>query len=213
MCFSAEADIVAGVVVGAIGLDAVRHVTQRREMLLASLPLVFATHSLIEAFVWWGLEDQVPHSVGRLAIWFYLGIAFVLLPIMVPAAVTVREPAEVRRYMAIFVVLGCVVAVILAYALARGPVIAAIDSYNIDYTVNLSYGGFVVALYVLVTCGPLLLSRDRYINLFGLASLVAVGVLIWIDQTALISLWCFWAALTSVVIAVHVRHRVGQAPN
>ena len=64
MCFSAEADLVAGVVVTAIGIDAIQRVHSRKEVPLAALPLLFGVHTLIEAFVWWGLEGKVP------AAWF-----------------------------------------------------------------------------------------------------------------------------------------------
>ena len=41
---------------------------------------------------------------------------------------------------------------------------------------------------------------------FGFASLVAAGVLLWFDKSAFVSLWCAWAAITSVAICVHLRH-------
>ena len=47
-------------------------------------------------------------------------------------------------------------------------------------------------------------------------NLAAVGVLAWLDQVAFISLWCAWAALTSVAIAVHLRrpdHAADDAPS
>ena len=40
-------------------------------------------HQLDEAFVWWGLDGHVPHTVGRVALWIYLVIAFVVLPAFV----------------------------------------------------------------------------------------------------------------------------------
>ena len=46
MCYSPEADVVAGLMVGAIGIDAVRHVDDRRYLPLAAVPLVLAAFSL-----------------------------------------------------------------------------------------------------------------------------------------------------------------------
>jgi Family of unknown function (DUF6629) len=41
MCFSAQADLVGGVVITVIGVDAVRHVRHRRELIaLAPIPLL-----------------------------------------------------------------------------------------------------------------------------------------------------------------------------
>jgi uncharacterized protein DUF6629 len=65
----------AGVIIGAIGLDGIRHVRRRAELALAALPLILAGHQFVEAFVWWGLEDHVPQPLGRFAVWLYLAVA------------------------------------------------------------------------------------------------------------------------------------------
>ncbi len=91
MCFSAEADVVLGIAVGGIGIDAVRHVTDRRQLPLASLPLLFATHQLIEAFVWWGFDGTVGAGLADAAAHAYLLIAFVL-PVVVPLSLVPLEP-------------------------------------------------------------------------------------------------------------------------
>ena len=57
MCFSAQADLVGGIVVGAIGVDACRHLRGRNDhLMLAGLPLLLGAHQLDEAFVWWGIH-------------------------------------------------------------------------------------------------------------------------------------------------------------
>lgn len=205
MCFSAEADLVTGVVISAVGIDACRHVRRPAERLLAAIPLVLGAHQLTEAFVWWGLEGQVGHGMLRFFLWLYLAIAFGLLPILVPLAVGSMEPAPDRRRIAVFTVIGAVVAVTLMHSVIRGPVDASINGHHIDYRVELWHGGIVVMLYVVATCGALLASHHRRVRWFGAINIVAVGALAWIDQTAFISLWCTWAAITSVAIAVHLR--------
>jgi len=54
VCYSPEADLIAGLVVGAFGVDALRHADDRGEMALAAVPLVLAAHQLIEAVAWLG---------------------------------------------------------------------------------------------------------------------------------------------------------------
>ena len=54
MCFSPDADAVVGGIVVVIGVDALRHVREPKQILLASLPLLFGLHQLDEAFVWLG---------------------------------------------------------------------------------------------------------------------------------------------------------------
>jgi hypothetical protein len=85
--------LVGGVVISAIGVDAVRHVRQRRELIaLAWLPLLLGAHQLIEAIVWLWLQGHVPRGAGHVALWAYLLIALVVLPVLVPLAVIALEP-------------------------------------------------------------------------------------------------------------------------
>jgi hypothetical protein len=205
MCFSPEADLVAGLVVGGIGVDAVRHVRRPSERLLASIPLVLAAHQLIEVAVWWGLDGDLSHATWRAAMYAYLAIAFGVVPVLIPAAITALEPPRRRLRMVGFVVAGCLVAGVLLVALVRRPVRAAIESHHIAYHAHLWHGGIVVVLYVVATCGPALFSSYRHIRRYGVGNLVAVCALAWLDQSGLISLWCVWAAVTSVAIALHLR--------
>ncbi len=93
MCFSPEGDLVGGIVVAAIGIDAVRHLHRRNDHIaLAAFPLLLGLHQIDEAFVWWGLQGVVPHEVGRVAMWTYLVIAFVVLPLFVPLVILLLEP-------------------------------------------------------------------------------------------------------------------------
>jgi len=52
VCFSPQADLVGGAVVTLIGVDALRHVRARGEIMLASLPLMLGAHQLVESLVW-----------------------------------------------------------------------------------------------------------------------------------------------------------------
>jgi len=206
MCFSAQADVVAGVVVGAIGLDALRHVRSRAETALAAIPVVLAGHLLVEAVVWWGLEDRVGPAIWRPAVGLYLVLAFAVLPVLVPVAVAALEPASNRGRLRGFTALGAAVAVVLTYAVVRGPVTASIEGHHIDYRVDLWQGGALVLLYVIATCGSLLASRHAHVRWFGAVNLVVVCLLAWLSKSSFISLWCAWATVTSAAIAFHLRY-------
>ena len=206
VCFSAEADLAAGVIIGVIAIDGVRHVRHPAERALAAIPVVLGAHQIVEAFVWWGLHGQVPNAAWRPALWLYLIVAFVVLPVLVPTAVGALEPVASRRRVQVFTAIGVGVAAVLMYAIVRGPIHAAIEARHIAYSVGLWHGGLVVMLYVVATCGSMLASRHSHVRWFGVVNLVAVGLLAWLNRSGFISLWCFWAAITSVAIAVHLRH-------
>jgi hypothetical protein len=209
MCFSPQADIVGGVVIGAIGVDAVRHVQKRHgHVALATLPLVLGFHQITEAFVWWGLQGHVPHDLERVALWVYLLIAFVVLPMFVPWAVLLNEPQRSRRrVMAPLALLGVVVASVLLAAMIRGPVDVRLRPYHLAYSIQLHDGGIIVALYVIAICGTLLLSSSRRVVVFGVANLAAVAVIAWLTVDGFASVWCGWAAISSAAIALHMRVR------
>jgi hypothetical protein len=213
MCFSPQGDLIGGIVVGAIGIDVVRHVHWRREHLaLAALPLLLAAHQLDEAFVWWGLQGHVPAEVGRVAMWIYLLFAFVVLPVYIPVAVWLMEPPGRRRAaMVPFVALGTVVSVVLLATMVHGPVTASLGNYHVSYGTGLHAGFGIVVAYVVATCGSLLFSGFRIVFVFGLVNLVAVAVLAHLAIDGFASLWCAWAAVTSAVIAAHIRLSRGRA--
>lgn len=202
----------AGVVVGLVGLDALRHVRRREELPLASLPLAFGVHQGSEAFVWWGLQGDVAPATGRAALWVYLVFAVVVLPVLVPLAVLLVEPDRARRRLiGRLMVLGLLVAAAYAAGMLRGPVDAAVGGQALAYRTGVPHGGTVAALYTVATVGALLCSSHRRIALFGLANLVAVPVLVSAAAHALTSLWCFWAAVASTVVAAHQRSQEDPA--
>lgn len=205
MCFSVEADLVTGFAVGAIGIDALRHVRRPAEKALAALPILLAGHQLTEAFVWWGLQDRLPDSVWRPALWLYLAVAFGVLPVLIPVAVGALEPAANRRRVIAFGAIGIAVSATLMYAVVRGPIEASIDGHRIAYRADLWQGGLLVALYILATTGSLLISHHEHVRWFGASNLVAAFFLAWMDKKGFISLWCVWAAITSGAIALHLR--------
>lgn len=207
MCFSPQADLVGGLAISAIGVDVVRHVHKRRDhMALAALPLILGAHQLDEAFVWWGQQGHVPSSVGRVALWIYLLIAFVLLPIFVPTAVCALEPSKRRRLLMVpFIVIGVGVAARLFAAMVLGPVTVTMHPYHLAYSIKLTHGFLVITLYVIACCGTLLVSGYRHVVFFGLFNLVAVAVIARLTVDGFASVWCGWAAVTTGVIALHMR--------
>ncbi|MFG3055949.1 DUF6629 family protein [Kitasatospora sp. NPDC048239] len=90
MCWSAQADLVAGGVVSGVGvLCLVRaHRAGHPERLpLAALPLVLGLHQLIEAAVWFGLDGDLAPGPAAWARTAWAAIALPLLPLLVPAGV------------------------------------------------------------------------------------------------------------------------------
>jgi len=207
VCFSPQADLAGGLVITAIGVDAVRHIRQRREFIaLAWLPLLLGAHQFIEAFVWFWLQGHVPRAAGQAALWAYLLIAFVVLPVLVPLAVIALEPTRRRKaMMAPFAVTGTLIAIALLVAMARGPVGVTLAPYHLSYSIRIPDGFLIVALYVAAVCGPLLLSGYRNVAIFGMVNLIAVIIIARLTISGFASVWCGWAAVSSAAITLHCR--------
>ena len=208
VCFSPEGDLVGGIVVTAIGVDACRHLRGRNDhMFLAALPLLLGIHQIDEAFVWWGLQGVVRARLGRVAMWIYLVIAFVVLPIFVPLVITLLEPTARRKWrIAPFLVIGAGVSAVLLETMLRNRPSVTLGAYHLAYSIGLKHGIVVIGFYIVATCGSLLASGFRHIVVFGLANLVAVVVLARLSADGFASLWCFYAALACGAIMLHMRY-------
>lgn len=94
MCFSMTADLVVGTALVPVAAASLKLVRNRREVLFAALPALFALHQFMEVAVWAGLDGDVSPGLAELAMRAYLFIAWPLLPTYVPLAVMLLEPPE-----------------------------------------------------------------------------------------------------------------------
>ncbi len=210
MCLSPEVDVVAATAIAAVAVDAWRHNPTLRTAPIAALPTLFAVHTFSSALVWWGLSGSVPPAVGDVATFFFMFVAFVLLPVYVPVAVLLLEPEGWRRYaLTALAGAGLLSAVEFFDHLVTGRAEAAACDYYIRFTF-IDPPTYVGALYVVATIGALLLSGQRVLVLWGLLNAAAVALLLAAAARGLPSLWCFWAALTSVMVAVYLRRLRGR---
>lgn len=207
MCFSVEADLVAGVALLPVAALSLREVRCGREVAFAALPLLFAVHQLVEAFVWAGVNGYVSTSVQQTAAVVYVVFAFPVLPTLLPTAVLLLEPRGARLRVAPFVVLGLVVSAYLTYVVLSGPLVVEAHPHALVYRVGLENGTFWAGLYILAVVGPSLLSGYPSIVAFGVLNLVGLTLVALAYQEAFASIWCVFAALSSVLILLHMYRR------
>jgi hypothetical protein len=216
MCFSPQADFTAGAVVAGVGVQTLRRVRVRRELIVGALPLLLGIHQLVEGFVWLGLRGELSPRLGDTAKETYIVFAHAILPALVPLGFTLLEPNPRRaRWMRPLVGLGLLLGVYLLWQVIAYPVGAQLQARCIDYTTHTPNDLLIGVLYVAVTCGPALISSRRYLRWFGMVSLVGViaAALVRVDE--LTSLWCVYVALVSVLILEHFRRQraFGAAPS
>lgn len=201
MCFSATADFVAAGVVGVVGAATLTQVRTGRDVLFASLPGLFALHQLTEGFVWLGLEGRVDRGVSDVAAFVYVLYAQGLLPLLVPLALLLIEPPGRRRkHIAPFLALGALTAAYLFWVDVAGPLRYSVVERSIAYETGGTLLGVAAVCYVVAVCGAALLSGYPWIVAFGVANLVGLVVTLVLLRQSFTSVWCAYAALTSVLI-------------
>jgi hypothetical protein len=204
MCFSAAANFVGGSALGAVGVVTLTKVKHRRELLFASLPILFAVHQFIEGFVWLGLDGVLSQTVAH-----NMGAAFMLyaqglLPFLLPLSVLLFEPdGKSRKRMVPFLVLGGGTALYILWALTAYPLELYVKGNSIVYINQATNNTAVAVLYVIATCGSLFFSKVRAMVSFGAANLVILLVVMAFKRYAFTSLWCAYAAIASVIILAY----------
>ena len=209
MCFSLEADLAAAAALTPVGVLAVREASGARRLLpLAALPLLLAVHQAIEAVVWLGLDGQVDPGIQAAAVRAYLLIAAPLLPMLVPVAIALAEdvPAR-RRAMWPFAAVGWAVGLWLSWVVLANPVEARELDHAIDFRTEPSLEHAAGGVYLVATLVPAALSSHRWLRAFGAVNLLGAVVVFIAHKAAFASLWCFWAALASVLVLAHLRGR------
>ncbi len=201
------ADLVAGTALLPVAALSLKEVRKPRELLFASLPAIFAAHQFMEVFVWAGLDGDVPHWLAQLAMRAYLFIAWPLLPIYVPVAVMMLEPHGFRLRVAPLVGLGAVVSVYLSFVVLANPVEVIEHAHGLEYATVVTHPLLWAVLYILAVIGSPLLSGYRSVIAFGVANLIGLILVAVFYVQAFASLWCVFAAASSLLILLHMYRR------
>ena len=218
MCFSATASLTAGAVllgVGTLTLRsalASRHSHQRSDLPFAAIPLLFAIQQLIEGAIWLTFRLDAP-LLNAVMTHVYSFFSHVLWPVYVPVAVLLMEPAGWRRRALFgFVAAGAAVGAYLLYVLVAFPVVSRPTGQHIEYVSPHFFAAVTMTLYLLSTAVSPLLSTHRMVVAFGALALLSFGAAYAFYATWFISVWCFFAALLSVVIYRHVSQHGRERP-
>jgi hypothetical protein len=213
MCFSATANFVGSTVLGAIGVVTLTHVKHRRELLFASLPILFAIHQFIEGFVWLGLDGILSPNVTHLMAAAFMLYAQGLLPFLLPLSVILFEADTAsRKRMIPFVAIGTLTTLYTLWALIAWPMQVFVRDNSIVYINQATNNTWVAILYVIATCGSLLFSKVRDMVIFGWANVIILLVVMIVKRYAFTSLWCAYAAAASIIILAYFWKSTGLRP-
>jgi hypothetical protein len=204
VCFSAAANFVGSTALAGIGVVTLTKVKHRRELLFASLPILFAVHQFIEGFVWLGLDGILSPTVTHDMAAAFMLYAQGLLPFLLPLSVLLFEAkAKDRKRMVPFLVIGTGTTLYILWALTAYPLEVYVKGNSIVYINQATNNTAVAILYVIATCGSLFFSKVRAMVLFGSANLTILLAVMAFKRYAFTSLWCAYAAIASVIILAY----------
>jgi len=65
----------------------------------------------------------------------------------------------------------------------------------------------VITLYLAATCASCCFSSHGFLRLFGVLALLSATAAYFVHVTAFVSGWCFFAAISSLLIYLHLKFR------
>jgi hypothetical protein len=211
LCFSAEASFAAAILLGVLGYATLSETKDRRELLLACVPLLFAAQQFSEGILWISLTTgHYPSVVADSAKWIFLVFAFVNWPIWLPASLLWIEREPVRKYIILASLFLGIAFVALNLSLAIGePVTVGIVDSSIQYSAY-DTSSFVIfatlrVLYILAVLIPAFTSSYRLMWVFGLIVASTFILAEYFYHAVFTSVWCFFAAVTSASLFVILR--------
>ena len=199
MCFSAPVSFGAAATLGVAGIATLTRVRTFTELPLAGVPLLFAAQQAIEGFLWRAAPDGPSHTAALATL--FAAISLIVWPLLIPIAMALVERHPLRRLAMLFIVpAGIGVSVNYAAILLVRPYRAWPLGHTLTYVNNHPISPVMLGLYILCVCLPPLLAGSRILNLFGAAVIAGLAITFLAFYESFISVWCFFAALASLIL-------------
>lgn len=204
MCFSPTASFTAGIILTAIGIATLKKTRNRTEVPLAVIPLLFGIQQIIEGIIW--LSFKYPNLLlNEVMTYIYSFFSHILWPVLIPFSVALIEPVPLRKKLELFYgFLGIAVALYLLYFIVKFPVTSHVVNNSIAYHSPHFYTFIVIGIYLLATGGSCLLSSHRFVFIFGIFLILFLGITYYFYASTFFSVWCFFSAILSLIIYLHL---------
>ncbi|MGM0579544.1 MAG: DUF6629 family protein [Bacteroidota bacterium] len=203
MCFSAEASFGVGAVLTITGIASIKKTNSPKQVLFASIPLLFAIQQISEGFLWLSLEQTDWAFVESTSTYVFLIFAQVFWPIWVPLSILLIERDEQRRKILYFLlIIGLAIGSYLAYCIAVYDVSATIVNHHISYSLDFPFQLSLLAgvIYFMPTVFSPFISSVKQMIYLGLSILISYLVTTVFFHEFIISIWCFFAAVLSGIV-------------
>ena len=203
MCFSAEASFTGSAIISAVGIATLTKIKKPAEIPFASIPILFGIQQCAEGVLWITIKSGGHEGLENIATFIFLVTALVIWPTMIPLSVWLMEKVKRRKkVLAYLIALGGILSIVYAFCLLTYNVTPQIQSFHIRYVDQFpgTLEKIAFVCYLVTTISPIFISSIRRMWLFGI--LIAVSCLITgiLYAQYLTSVWCFFAAIISILI-------------
>jgi len=199
--------VLAGVI-GTVGILTLMKVSTPNEVVFALLPLLFAIHQFVEGFVWLGIDGLIHERALEISEGIFIYYAQGILPFLIPLAIWLIEKDGYRKkLLGILTLLGLGLAIYTMYGLATVPTSVSVVNNTIYYKNPWTANIYDATIYILTTCGALMLSSSIAVAFFGLLNLIGLILIYLLRPYGFTSLWCLYAAVISGLLYFHFIER------
>ena len=207
MCFSATASFAVGASLLAPGYYAIKRTETRRMMAFACTPIIFSFHQIAERFLWLSLKNPDFASWYKPALYGYSFISQPFWPIWVPLIMWLMETDERRKKIIFyFLLLGGAGSLYMLYCLLNYDISAVAENGHIRYYRDFPHLNIMRPVnFLTVACAPFL-STLRHMKLLASVMMGSLIVTYIFFTNYLISVWCFFAAILSLLILMVVAY-------
>ena len=209
MCFSANASYGSAVVLIAVGAVTSLGNLEKSRVMISIVPFLFGVQQLAEGIIWQTMGQNTSWLPRQYAILTFLGFALAVWPSFIPWAIFYVETdikrKNILRFLGRF---GFFVSVLAGWILLTSD----LSAYSVGHGLTYRIANFPrhwpaeieFFLYVVPTMLPFFVSTLQEIKKAGYLTFAAMLITLIVNQEALASVWCFFAALISIYIAVDV---------
>jgi hypothetical protein len=205
MCFSANASFGASAVLAVIGVAAVVKAKKTPERLFAAIPFIFSIQQLSEGMLWLSFKEPGLVQYHSIFVTVFLVFALVVWPFYIPFTVWLLEKdAHRKKILSVFLTVGAVVSISLVYVLSIYSALV-VPNHHIHFSFsfppmakNLTW--LFSLLYFIATIISPFFSSIKRMKWLGVVFLVSYLFSLIFYSGYLVSIWCYFAALLSIVI-------------
>ncbi len=213
MCFSAAASFTVAGGTGLLATLTASRAANWREAPLAAIPAIFALQQVIEGAIWLDLENRSTAGTGSLAAAFSF-IALVVWPLFAPVSTVLVERTRVRQIaIGLLALLGVVESYYGLRNISESPYQVCAIQHTLSYSNGHIYAPAMIAGYLVCTCGAFLLSSFKELRAFGAILALGIATSLAFYFVSFVSVWCFFAAASSIVVYLHFAPRSSRVTN